>query len=274
MLLRFVVELKLRKKVLVLISVLQIKLKKVHRGLNNNPILLEQLFQFIKGNKPLLDILNLPGLWVLFPHSLLQIKLINVSKRLGELGILKPDRKVLIAIHSRPILLLDALFVNFLQDSIPVRNCRNEDTIDEQVGKDRVEASLEPFFCPKHVVETELCRHHIIIAVIDLKVQVLLGKILNRRTQPIRLVQLIPPLLVLLDTLGTEICRHHIINPAQPPLKYILSPATANIKHVQQLVEPVAFGQVELLFDPLAHVLAVYVHQDGLDPVVEGVAFE
>ncbi len=164
--------------------------------------------------------------------------------------------------------------MDFLQNGITVRNGSDENTVDEQVGKDGVEASLESFFRPKHVVKTELRRHHIIIAMINLKIQVLLGEILDRRIQPIRLVQFIPPLLILLNALRTEIRRHHIIDPTQSPLQYILSPATTDIKHVQQLVKPVASRQVQLFLHPFAHVLTVNVHQNRLYPVVEGVAFE
>ena len=130
-LLWFVVQLKLGKKVFVLFSILQVELKKVHGRFNDNPILLQQLLQLIQRNQPLLNILNLPSFRVLLTDSLFQIKLINVPKRLGKLSILKPNRKILVTINCRTIFLFDSFLVDFFQDGVAVRDGGYEDAVYE-----------------------------------------------------------------------------------------------------------------------------------------------
>lgn len=131
----FVVELELAKEIFVLVPVLFVKLQKVHCRFNDHTILLQKFFQLIQWYEPFFNILNLTSLWVLLANRFFQIEFIHISERLSELRVLEPNRKVLISIHSRPILLPDAFLVNFLEDGVPVRNGRNKDAVDQEVRK-------------------------------------------------------------------------------------------------------------------------------------------
>lgn len=111
-------------------------------------------------------------------------------------------------------------------------------------------------------METELRRDHIIVAVVDLEVQILLSEVFHCGIELIGLIELSPPFLILLDTLRTEIRRHHVTNPPKSPLENILSSSTPDIKHMENLIELIPLLEIEFLFDLFAHVLAVHVHED------------
>ena len=55
-------------------------------------------------------------------------------------------------------------------------------------------------------MKTKLGRYDVVVAVLDLKIEILFGEILCYCVKSVRLVQIIPSTFVLFDALAAEIC--------------------------------------------------------------------
>ena len=122
-------------------------------------------------------------------------------------------------------------------------------------------------------MEAKLGRYHVIITVLNLKEQIRLFEIFHCCIQSVRLANIGPSSLILLDTFRTEIRCHHVVDSGQFPLQNVLTSSASDVKYMKYFLPLVAFFQVKLLLHSFAHIFRVYVHQYRLDPVVERVAF-
>ena len=67
-------------------------------------------------------------------------------------------------------------------------------------------------------------------------VEIFGGKILGAGVEAVGMFGLVPSLFVVFDAFGAEIIGDHVCYSCQPPFRYVLAPAAANVKDMQKRV--------------------------------------